>query len=145
MTSTGPPAIVSDAWSRVYDARVGRLATSGTSAAPDVVPCCFAIDELVAYSAVDDKPKRTQRLARLDAVDRTGWATLLVDSYQEDWQRLWWIRVRGPAAVVEDGEQHDRAVRLLLAKYPQYRTHRLEGPIILLRLLHWRTWAALRG
>ena len=48
----------------------------------------------------------------------------------------------GPAQVIEAGPPHDRAVRLLLAKYPQYLHHRLDGPILAIELVRWQSWAA---
>ena len=41
---------------------------------------------------------------------------MLVDHYEDDWSKLWWVRLRGTARIVED----PRAVELLPAKYPQY-------------------------
>jgi PPOX class probable F420-dependent enzyme len=133
--------VVPDATVRLGRARVGRLATVG-SEAPHVVPCCFAVDGPVAYSAVDDKPKRSSRLQRLADVGANPVATLLVDHYDEDWSTLWWIRVSGPARVIEEGPEHARAVGLLRAKYPQYRVHRLTGPVLAIELQQWRTWSA---
>jgi PPOX class probable F420-dependent enzyme len=135
---------VPDAVSRLGEARVGRLATVGP-AEPHLVPCCFVVDGAVAYSAVDDKPKRSPRLQRLADVAAHPVATLLVDHYDEDWSTLWWIRVSGPARVVTGGPEHDRAVGLLRAKYEQYRHHSLTGPILAIELAHWRTWSAQPG
>jgi PPOX class probable F420-dependent enzyme len=135
---------VPDAATRFGQARVARLSTVG-AAEPHLVPCCFAVDGPVAYSAVDDKPKRSPRLQRLADVAVHPVATLLVDHYDEDWSSLWWIRVSGPARVVTDGPEHDRAVGLLREKYEQYRHHALTGPILAVELRHWRTWSARTG
>ena len=132
---------VADATARLRRARVGRLGTIGVGA-PHVVPCCFAVDETVAYSAVDDKPKTTPRLQRLADVSAHPFATLLVDHYDEDWSALWWIRVSGPARIITGGAEHARAVGLLRVKYPQYLDHALTGPVLALELQEWRTWAA---
>jgi PPOX class probable F420-dependent enzyme len=132
-----------DAWTRFGRARVARLGTIGAAGRPQLVPCCFALDGLVAYSAVDDKPKRTARLQRLTNVAAHPVATLLVDQYDEDWTALWWITASGPARVVSEGiNEHDRAVALLLAKYAQYLDHRLDGPVLAVALERWRTWSA---
>jgi PPOX class probable F420-dependent enzyme len=136
-----PAHTVPDARARLGQARVGRLATVGPES-PHLVPCCFAVDGSVAYSAVDDKPKRTQQLQRLVDVSAHPFATLLVDHYDEDWSALWWIRVSGPARVVTSGPEHRRAVRLLRQKYPQYAIHALTGPVLALELQEWRSWAA---
>jgi hypothetical protein len=47
--------------------------------------------------------------------------TVLVDHYEDDWTRLWWIRLRGRARVLDAGDEHERALALLREKYPQYR------------------------
>jgi PPOX class probable F420-dependent enzyme len=132
---------VPDAPARLSAARVGRLGTVGTGA-PHLVPCCFVVDDSIAYSAVDDKPKRTARLQRLANVAGHPYATLLVDHYDEDWSALWWIRVSGPARVITGGDEHGRAVELLRLKYPQYAGHALTGPVLAIQLEQWRTWAA---
>ncbi len=133
-----------EAADRLAGARVARLGTMG-SGAPHLVPCCFVVDGRTAYSAVDDKPKRSPRLQRLADVAANPVATLLVDHYDEDWSRLWWVRVSGPARVVEAGPEHDRAVALLRAKYAQYERHALTGPILAVALEQWRTWSAYPG
>jgi PPOX class probable F420-dependent enzyme len=133
---------MADAWVRVAQARVARLVTADADGQPHAVPCCFVLDDLTAYSAVDDKPKRSQRLRRLTDVQARPFATLLVDEYTEDWASLWWVRAGGPARVIPDGPSHRRAVRLLLAKYPQYFHHRLDGPVLAIELVDWQTWIA---
>jgi len=135
-------SVVRDAWFRLAVAPVARLGTIGADGRPRLVPCCFALDELIAYSAVDDKPKRTVRLHRLADVAMHPVATLLVDDYDDDWTNLWWVRVGGPAREVGEGAEHDRAVRLLLAKYPQYGSHQLDGPVLAVHLERWRSWSA---
>ena len=46
------------------------------------------------------------------------WATVLVDRYEEDWSRLWWVRLRGPVRVLELGEETLRALALLAESIP---------------------------
>ncbi len=54
---------------------------------------------LVPYSAVDRKQKRSSKLRRIgNALARLD-VTILVDHYEEDWGRIWWIRLRGRARV----------------------------------------------
>jgi PPOX class probable F420-dependent enzyme len=136
-----PAHTVPDAGDRLRQARVARLATVGPGP-PHVVPCCFAVEDSVAYSAVDDKPKRSPRLQRLANVAVHPFATLLVDHYDEDWSALWWIRVSGPARIITAGAEHARAVGLLRNKYPQYVDHALTGPVLAVELQNWRSWAA---
>jgi PPOX class probable F420-dependent enzyme len=128
---------------RLAAARVARLATVDGEGQPHVVPIVFALVEDVVWSAVDAKPKTTQRLRRLANVAATGRASLLVDSYDEDWRALWWVRVDGPAQVLPaDDPRAVAAVDALVAKYPQYRASRPPGPVLAVRCQTWRSWAA---
>jgi PPOX class probable F420-dependent enzyme len=128
-----PPAIAAE---RVAQARVGRLATVTPRGRPHAVPVCFALAGGRIYTAVDAKPKGTRTLARLENVRATGRATLLVDHYEEDWSRLWWVRVDGPAEVLES----EGAIDALAAKYEQYRSARPAGPVIAIDPARWRSW-----
>jgi len=78
-------------------ARVARLATTDPDGRPHLVPIVFALEGDTLYSAVDRKPKRSPSCggSRTPAPGPTS--TILVDHYEEDWSRLWWIRLRGPA------------------------------------------------
>jgi PPOX class probable F420-dependent enzyme len=123
--------------------QVARLATVSAEGAVRLVPICFAMvgDRLVG--AVDHKPKRTTRLGRLDDIAATGTATVLVDHYEDDWDRLWWVRIRGAATVHRDDEPIATTTRLALAdKYPQYRQHPPTGPVYSLRLDECSWWRA---
>jgi PPOX class probable F420-dependent enzyme len=124
-------------------ARVARLATVGADGRPHVVPVVFALVADVVWSAVDAKPKTTHRLRRLANVRATGRASLLVDSYDEDWAALWWVRVDGPAQVLlPDDPRAPEGVDALVAKYPQYRKARPTGPVLAVRCETWRSWSA---
>ena len=125
---------------RVADARVARLATVTSDGGPHVVPCCFVLDGDTAYSAVDGKPKSTLALRRLDNIAAHPRASLLVDHYDDDWTTLWWVRVDGPARVVTDAGERDRAVRLLTVKYEQYERVPLPGDVIAIDVTSWRAW-----
>jgi PPOX class probable F420-dependent enzyme len=122
---------------------VARLATSNARGTVRLVPFCFAVvgDHLV--SAVDHKPKRTTRLGRLDDITATGTATVLVDHYEDDWDRLWWVRIRGAATVHDHDEPIVTAARqALAAKYEQYRQHPPAGPVYSVRLDDCSWWRA---
>ena len=131
---SSPPA---GAEERVAAARVGRLATVTADGRPHVVAVCFALAGGRIYTAVDAKPKSTRALRRLDNVRATGRASLLVDHYEEDWSKLWWVRVDGRAEVLSECRP---AIDALAAKYEQYRAARPAGPVIALTPEAWRTW-----
>ncbi|MGH8972914.1 MAG: TIGR03668 family PPOX class F420-dependent oxidoreductase [Acidimicrobiia bacterium] len=126
---------------RATAAPVARLATVGPGGRPRVVPCCFAVDGDVVYSAVDHKPKRTARLARLADIAANPAVSLVVDHYEDDWSQLWWVRLDGTARVVEDGPEWQRGVDLLVTKYAQYRERRPAGPVIVVAVERWRAWS----
>lgn len=126
---------------RVERARVGHLATTDGQGRPHAVPLCFALVGEIAYSAVDHKPKKGPWLRRLANVAATGRACLLVDAYDEDWSRLWWVRLDGRARVVDDPAEVARAVEALAAKYPQYAQRRPTGPVLALEVTRWSGWS----
>src|SRR3979490_2520515 len=104
---------------RLGASRVARLATVTPQEAPHLVPICFVLDGDHIYSAVDLKPKATRRLQRLANAAAHPSVALLADHYEEDWSRLWWVRVDGRAHVLEEGDEMQRAIDLLAAKYEQ--------------------------
>ncbi len=127
---------------RLSAARVGHLATVRPDGRPHVVACCFALHGDRLWTAVDAKPKATPLLQRLANVRAHPWASLLVDHYEEDWDALWWVRVDGAAAVVEDGAEREEAVAALVAKYDQYATAAPSGAVIAIAVERWSGWSA---
>ena len=126
----------------VAAARVARLATIGGGGRPHLVPICFALEGDVLYSAVDEKPKRSRRLQRLANVRAHPQVAVLVDHYEEDWTRLWWLRLRGTGRVVEHGPELEAALGLLREKYEQYRAEPPGGPVLAIAIDEWRSWSA---
>lgn len=126
---------------RLSAARVGRLATVRPDGRPHVVVCCFAVAGERVWTAVDAKPKATTRLQRLANVRANPWASLLVDHYSEDWDELWWVRVDGPAAVLEGGGERDEALAALVAKYEQYAACPPAGPVIAITPGRFSGWS----
>jgi PPOX class probable F420-dependent enzyme len=127
---------------RVAGAPVARLATIDPNGRPHLVPVCFALDGERLYSAVDQKPKTSPRLARLDNIRADPHAAVLVDHYEDDWSRLWWVLLRGKARVVESGAERDKALAILSDKYPQYRDFPPVSAVIVLSIDEWRGWTA---
>jgi PPOX class probable F420-dependent enzyme len=125
-------------------ARVARLATIDPDGRPHLVPIVFALDGETLYSAVDWKPKRSQRLRRIENARARPDVTILVDHYEEDWRRLAWVRLRGLARVLDDGDERVHALELLAAKYEQYREHPPEGPVLAVDVTEVRAWSVER-
>ena len=132
-----PPLISTAIRAKLEMARVARLATLDSEQSPHLVPICFACDGAVLYSAIDRKPKRVapSRLTRLKNIQKTPQVALLVDEYDEDWTRLWYVLVRGEAELVSTSAERKRAIQRLRAKYPQYRSDMLPDDAPVLRII----------
>jgi PPOX class probable F420-dependent enzyme len=119
---------------------VARLATIDPDGRPHLVPIVFALEGDTLYSAVDRKPKRSTTLRRIENARVRPDVTVLVDHYEDDWSRLWWIRLRGRARVLDEGEERERALELLREKYPQYVEEPPEGPVLAVDVTEIRSW-----
>ncbi|MDQ6946816.1 MAG: pyridoxamine 5'-phosphate oxidase family protein [Actinomycetota bacterium] len=116
-------------------ARHGVLATVHPNRGVDAVPVVFAVvpaltsEGASAVSAagthgrsivipVDTvKPKRSSRLQRLVNIDEEARCVLLVDHYDEEWSKLWWVQVHAHAARSEPTEG---MIEQLAGRYPPY-------------------------
>lgn len=128
-----------EARARFLGARVARLATVSAAGVPHLVPVTFAVlDERIVF-VVDDKPKTTTRLRRLDNIAARPAVCVLVDVYDDDWARLWWARADGTATVVATD---DPAVDALAARYPAYVERRPRGPVVSIAVSTWTGWTA---
>jgi PPOX class probable F420-dependent enzyme len=135
------PLISDEAHAKLAAARVARLATIDANQAPLMVPICFSYDGSVFYTAIDGKPKSVPpaQLARLKNIQQNPQVALLIDEYDEDWNRLWFVLVRGEAELVSTSEERDRALAQLKAKYSQYRAGMLPDDALVLRITPRRT------
>jgi PPOX class probable F420-dependent enzyme len=125
--------------------RVGHLATADARAAPHLVPVCFVVSAGALYITIDQKPKGNVRaLKRLRNIIDNPVAAFVADRWDEDWTRLGWVMLRGPAAILADGAEHDRAQALLRSRYPQYRAMALDDlPVIAIRIERVTSWGNL--
>lgn len=130
---------------RVGAARAARLATVDPDGRPHLVPVCFVLLGDVVYHAVDEKPKRHRRLRRLENIQATGRACLLIDEYDEDWSKLWWVRLDGHGRLVDDPAEEAAARTALAAKYPQYVERPPGGPVVAVAVTRWSAWSAAEG
>jgi PPOX class probable F420-dependent enzyme len=150
---------------RFAGARVARLATAGPDGRPHIVPFTFVLSagagqgeggggdgEFGApdriYSAVDAKPKSSTGpksrtgLRRLRNIRANPRVAVLADHYEDDWDRLWWVRADGQAAILDDPAAMDPALALLAGRYPQYRDQPPPGPVIVIQVARWSGWAS---
>ena len=122
--------------------RVATLATVSADGRPHLVPVVFARDASDLVTAVDGKPKTGKVLARIENITRDPKVSLLVHHYDEDWSRLWWVRIDGMASLEAADAGFERAVTALRARYPQYESVDLSGPVIRVRIDQTTTWDA---
>jgi len=104
---------------------VARLASAGADGRPTALPIVFARVGGYLWSPIDGKPKRAGEPARVRRVAENPRVELLLDMYDDDWSRLWWLRVAGNARVVRPPQpERDPDVAPVLAalraKYPHY-------------------------
>ena len=118
-----PTAVARD---RFLAARVARLATVSGSGEPHLVPVTFAVipamlsgtveptaaesTELIVF-AIDHKPKSTTALRRLDNIAANPRVAFLVDVYDDNWDRLWWVRADASAGVMDGNSRDDASCR----------------------------------
>jgi PPOX class probable F420-dependent enzyme len=81
-------------------------------------------------------------LRRIENARRRPDVTVLIDHYDDDWTRLWWVRLRGEARVLDGGEEAANALALLTAKYEQYKTTAPGLPVLAIDIIDWRAWQA---
>jgi PPOX class probable F420-dependent enzyme len=137
---------------RFAGAPSARLATVTPDGDPHIVPIVFAlldpdpastgIEGAVIVTVVDAKPKSTTRLQRLANLEREPRASVLADHYDDDWDRLWWVRADGTATISSDPADLAAAVAAIARRHPQYLTAPPPGPAITITVHRWTGWAA---
>lgn len=130
---------------RTEQARVARVGTVDEHTRVHLVPVTFVIDHDTFYSPTDAAPRPAKRLRNLE---RDPNVTVLVDSYCEDWAKVWWVRIRGAGRTVGAGSEHEHARRLLTGKYPQFASAppgEAAGPMLAVDIEEWLGWAYSAG
>jgi PPOX class probable F420-dependent enzyme len=125
---------------RFASSPVARLATASAVGVPHIVPVTFALRDEVLVTAVDHKPKSSRPLKRIENIRVNSRVSLLVDDYDADWTRLWWVRVDGVARLVE-GPDKDAAVLWLREKYPQYQARPPTGVVVWVDVVRISGWS----
>ena len=115
----------------IHKARVARLATVDLQYMPHLVPVVFAFDNDrdFYFIPIDGKTKRSrpENLKRVRNIKENPNVALLIDEYNEDWTKLYFIMIQGKASIMggkklEQDEMPllEKAHKLLRNKYPQY-------------------------
>ena len=113
---------------------------------PHAVPIVFVRAEGALWSPIDAKPKRGGELARLRHVRGDPRVSLLLTHYDDDWDRLWWLRVDGEARICDARDAASGpALAALRNKYRQYERTELIGPggvLLRIEIAALRSWCA---
>ena len=142
------PALPDDLLCAVLDRMpVARLALCELDDAPAAMPIVFARAAGALWMPIDGKPKRgDKRPARIAQLERIPGVMLVLDHYEDDWSRLWWIRLRCTATVVTGKHPDWGDVEAALAdKYPQYETTPMFDAEPTLVRFEWRSVSAWEG
>ncbi len=120
---------------------MGHLGLLDDDGRPRVLPVTYAIHEQAVWTAIDNKPKASDReLARVRWLRERPSAAFTVDRYEDDWSRLCWVQLIGTVSIVE-GPPGGPVLDMLSSRYPQYLDEPPPGPLLRLgaeRALWWR-------
>jgi PPOX class probable F420-dependent enzyme len=126
---------------RVEAARFAVLGTVDVRHGTHLVPVVFVVDGSTLVVPIDTvKAKTTNRLRRIENLEREPLATLLVDHRDDDWERLWWVRADLTFVANDDptpSESHN-----LTAKYPMYQPMGSVSSVLRFEVITYRGWTA---
>ena len=117
----------------INTARVARLATVDLECKPHLIPVVFVYDNDrdFYFIPIDEKTKRSrpENLKRVRNIKENPNVVLLIDEYNEDWTKLYFIMIQGKASIIGGKKKLDqnemslltKAHKLLRNKYPQYQ------------------------
>jgi nitroimidazol reductase NimA-like FMN-containing flavoprotein (pyridoxamine 5'-phosphate oxidase superfamily) len=94
--------------------RVARVATTGSSGMPHVVPVCHVLVGQRLYFGSSDDGRKVLNLKENPKIAMT------IDVYTDAWGQLRGVMVQGHARLVERGRQFQRIRARLYAKYAHY-------------------------
>src|SRR4051812_13438644 len=129
----------------IIEQRVARLATVDARGQPAVVPIVYAFDGTTLFTPLDAKAKRVaiSQLQRVRNIHANPTVAVIIDTYNEDWQQLVWVHLRGQARITNSGDGYAAGIALLCAKYSQYGRMPLAGcPLIIIEPTRVHSWRA---
>ena len=125
--------------------KVARLATLDQKSNPYVVPVVFVFYENSFFIPLDEKTKTVnpRKLKRVKNIEKNPNVTLLIDRYQNDWKKLFFLMIHGKATLIDEknSKLRDKIHKLLISKYPQYKKIGIGNSCIRIkpqRMIHWR-------
>jgi PPOX class probable F420-dependent enzyme len=125
-------------------AKVARLATVDQKLYPYVVPVVFVFHENSFFIPLDEKTKTVnpRKLKRVKNIEKNPNVTLLIDRYQNDWKKLFFLMIQGKAKVIDGNNKlMDKIHKLLVSKYPQYKKIGIGNSCIKIEPTKVRFWS----
>ena len=134
-------------------ARVARLAIVDSECRPYLVPVVFAFDGKDYYIPIDKKAKHSKPeiLKRIKNIQANPNVALLIDEYDEDWTKLYFVMIQGRASLISNKKERqeqnelpllllEKAHKLLYEKYPQYQKISIGQYVIMIHPQKVITW-----
>jgi PPOX class probable F420-dependent enzyme len=133
-------------------ARIARLATVDSECKPHLVPVVFAFDGEYYYIPIDKKtkqePSKPEKLKRVKNIQTNPNIALLIDEYNEDWTKLYFVMIQGRASLISNkkAEQQneilllEKAHKLLSEKYHHYQKVGIGEYVIMIYPCKIMTW-----
>ena len=131
-------------------ATVARLATVDSECKPHLIPVVFVFDNDCYFIPIDEKAKRSkpENLKRIKNIQQNPNVALLIDEYNEDWTKLYFIMIQGKASIIggKELEQNElklleKAHKLLSDKYLQYQEIGIGDYVIMIvpeKVITWK-------
>jgi len=135
----------------INESKLARLATVDSECMPYLIPVVFVFDNDSGsfFLPIDEKTKRSrpESLKRVKNIQQNPNVALLIDKYNEDWRKLFFIMIRGRASIIGGSrlESNDlslpqKAHKLLYHKYPQYQKIGIGEYIVMIIAQKIITW-----
>ena len=131
----------------IAKAKVARLATVDSECKPHLIPVVFVYDNDYYFIPIDQKSKRSkpENLKRVKNIQQNPNVALLIDEYNEDWRKLYFIMIQGKASIVGGKESEqvllEKAHKMLSGKYVQYQEIGIGDYIIMIvpqKVITWK-------
>jgi PPOX class probable F420-dependent enzyme len=131
-------------------AKIARLATVDSECKPHLIPVVFVYDNDCYFIPIDEKTKRSkpENLKRIKNIQQNPNVALLIDEYNEDWRKLYFIMIQGKASIIGNKELEqnkqvllEKAHKLLSDKYVQYQEIGIGHYIIMIvpqKIITWK-------
>lgn len=131
--------------SLITDSSIAYLSTVSHKGHPHIVPICFVLLDQNFYSLLDNKPKNVQvlKLRRVQNIISNPKVALIVNHYEDDWDKLWHVLIKGNGSIVANELERRAAIKSLKQKYEQYLHMDVDlNPVIKIRPTNIVSWEA---